>query len=486
MAIALVQQKQAAGDGTTFTITLDSTPTEGNVLFAFITHDGSGLTSSNSGWTEIDDRTGSSFNLVRQAAYWKVAGASEATAHEWGDGDEKWTGVIYELSGVDTSTPVHGTPLFDDGDDTSPISPSFTPSVSGVFVMAGAGNNNLTTFTPDSGLSNTWSQGSSGGGACTSGGGTELRADTTATGTYTHTLGDSLEWISYTVAANPEAAAEDITLDAASASFPVTAAAVDLEIGYQLNADTSSFAVTVADVLLEHGYSLAADSAAVAITAAAVSLDYAAGLDADSASFAITAATVGLEQGHQLNAESTSIAVTAASIALEKGKTLDIGSAAFAVTPAAVAFNRTYVLGAESAAVNITAAPVSLEFNSEEEQYTGGETKHRPFETVSDRLKRKRKEERQEAFIEKVLETPEKTEKQTDQLDSLEDQDQTEEIESLKAQADDIQAGIQSIQEQRDKKKAEAAKIKEEELAAELEIQKTEEDIVTVLMMLIA
>lgn len=184
-----------------FSITPSVTPTEGRVMVAFIGKDGSAAITPPSGWIEVYDLTDTG-TTMRFGVYWKVVTASEPSLYTWSSAGEHWGGAIYELQSADRSTVVD-TSVTAEGDSTAPTSATITPSVANTLVFSAFGHNNNAAATVNVGLSNPFVELAIGAGVVGAAGGSELRADTSATGAYAHTLSSAQEWIAVTVAILP-------------------------------------------------------------------------------------------------------------------------------------------------------------------------------------------------------------------------------------------------------------------------------------------
>lgn len=112
MAIAIVQSAKAqpASTGTSVDFTLGVSPTAGNILVAFTGYSQSGavrsLTSAAGTWTKIDDLT---LNNDSLSDWWHVVVGGDGTTWSFPiSGTAEWrSGVMYELSGVDPTTPIN-------------------------------------------------------------------------------------------------------------------------------------------------------------------------------------------------------------------------------------------------------------------------------------------------------------------------------------------------------------------------------------------
>ena len=152
MALAFVQSKPATDTGTTATIavTMDAAPTQGNLLVAFVSQQGTLNTLTAAGsWNALTPQTGSgdSANL-----FWKVAGAGETAAQTVctsSSSTRAWAVAIAEYSGTATSSPVDVENSQTAG-STPQTSPTVTPSSTAPVLLIGAAMSSINTTTHSS------------------------------------------------------------------------------------------------------------------------------------------------------------------------------------------------------------------------------------------------------------------------------------------------------------------------------------------------
>jgi len=132
-----VQVKTIGQSSDTTTITLDSTPTVGNLLWAYVHYfpDVNYHSTPPAGWTtERDTRTGPASYL---AVYSRVVQSGDGTSYTWNFdylGSPNAQGniiILYEFSGADPTTPLDGGSVTGFTSDTTPDGTSVTPSKAG-------------------------------------------------------------------------------------------------------------------------------------------------------------------------------------------------------------------------------------------------------------------------------------------------------------------------------------------------------------------
>lgn len=218
----------------TFTFDLTTAATEGNVLLAFISNDGSGTTSGPVGWVEIFNNVPNAAT-VTQSAWYKVAGASEGTTYDWTNtSSEKWKGVMWEVVNIDSSDPLD-TYSITSALNAAPISPSINVANDGSFLVSGFGHNSTsTTVSLDVSLTesiNSESLTSDSTGICA---GYAIQ-DSGASGTFTHGITlSSRDNTAFTIALNPSPAIHIGTVSthegtAASADTTISSHTIDTE-----------------------------------------------------------------------------------------------------------------------------------------------------------------------------------------------------------------------------------------------------------------
>ena len=119
MAVLLVQSKAGGASSQTATATLDSTPTQGNLLIAVISWVTNGsIATAPAGWTEAKFAGGATHGFL--VIYYKVAGASEPTNPAWTAASTAVCHIsLFEYSGL-TATPL---------DKVASAGPSFVSTI---------------------------------------------------------------------------------------------------------------------------------------------------------------------------------------------------------------------------------------------------------------------------------------------------------------------------------------------------------------------
>lgn len=121
--------------GTTVPFTLNTQPTVGNLLLAFV---GSSDYSENrtvsapdGTWTKIEDQTNGNVQLT---VWWKIVQGGDGTGYTFNiSGSTEWmSGVLYEIQGADTTTPINQS----SSTIGSQTSPAITPTVLGTLALA--------------------------------------------------------------------------------------------------------------------------------------------------------------------------------------------------------------------------------------------------------------------------------------------------------------------------------------------------------------
>ena len=195
MAYDLVAETTEIGSSntSTFTVTFDTAPTEGNLLIAYIQTEYSGDISGPSGWTQLFQNTNSAF--IRSGIWYRTAGASEPASYNWTGPNKTWIGEILEYP--PGSINAFG---YDYGyypNDGQPVSPTITPTVDGCLIIGFCGMEydtsavagDLTISTSLTGIydDTTTGRGYSGHQIVA---GYEQQVTAAATGTYTHSISD--------------------------------------------------------------------------------------------------------------------------------------------------------------------------------------------------------------------------------------------------------------------------------------------------------
>lgn len=143
--IALIPGQNAAASGTDqATATYPGTPTQGHYLVACVSVNVAAGVAAMSGWTLLSESGSGSLSV---SIWGKVAGAAESTSVTVTTGG---TGTVtklhvYEFSGVNTGSPVRGTPLNQSttSNTTFPIGP--VTAVTGDYVISAVSVNGTIT-----------------------------------------------------------------------------------------------------------------------------------------------------------------------------------------------------------------------------------------------------------------------------------------------------------------------------------------------------
>ena len=141
--IAIVQtvKYQPTSTGSTVVITLGTSPTPGDVLVAFTSYSQYSvtrtLTAPDSSWTKVDDAT---YSYDSMSVWWHKVVAGDGTTYTFTiSGSAEWrSGVMYELSGVDTATPINQHSIVTSASATSIATTGITPTVLNTMALAAA------------------------------------------------------------------------------------------------------------------------------------------------------------------------------------------------------------------------------------------------------------------------------------------------------------------------------------------------------------
>lgn len=137
-----------AAGSTSLAITKPTGVTQGDVMVAAITASGTGTITAPSGWTAIKNTTQGT--VLRQAVYYKVATASEASSYSWSLGTSRSAaGGIADYSGVNQTVPVDASATGTAASGNA-VAPSVTTSAANDLVIAAAAFATTTTVTPAS------------------------------------------------------------------------------------------------------------------------------------------------------------------------------------------------------------------------------------------------------------------------------------------------------------------------------------------------
>jgi hypothetical protein len=144
--VAATNANNGAG-GTTLVINKPTGVAQGDVMLATVTATGTGTVTAPSGWTVVKSTTGTA---LRQATYYKVAGASEPASYSWSLGTSRAaSGGIVDYSGVNQTAPVDASTTAS-GASGNAVAASITTSAANDRVLAAVSFATSTTVTADS------------------------------------------------------------------------------------------------------------------------------------------------------------------------------------------------------------------------------------------------------------------------------------------------------------------------------------------------
>lgn len=224
MAIAIRGTTPAtatAAASATVSLTLNGTrqPNTNDVLVIIHANDFYALTNmptptvggSTTGVTSIADADKGTNQGHFKSWYYVVGSTGDLTvsATETGSADEEKALAVYVLSGVDTASPIDGTPATSTStsDDPTPVAPSVSPSSSDAFLIChtNSGPQNTGAYTHPSGMTETYDFVVNGS-ALGMGGATLQLSASGATGTKSFTTAGSNSWLTLSVAMKTAAA----------------------------------------------------------------------------------------------------------------------------------------------------------------------------------------------------------------------------------------------------------------------------------------
>jgi hypothetical protein len=188
---------EAKAPSETKSITL-STPggtSEGDLLIAAVVTDFKNASSlappDGEGWTLIDAGQGS--QAVTLGVWWKIAGASESGTHQftWGTSEQCYAWMM-RFTCHDPVNPINAVASDEDGNSSSPPSPSVTTTVAGTMILRLAGFDDDDVSVDSPGLAGhtaiTMDGNGPGSGTCSGGAGYVQRTATGPSGTSTFSL----------------------------------------------------------------------------------------------------------------------------------------------------------------------------------------------------------------------------------------------------------------------------------------------------------
>lgn len=264
------------GIATSFTITLGQTPTEGNVLIAFITSERDATISttpiaSSNGYTQIYQHLPASGTSDILSAWYKVAGAGEDSTPTWTGPNRRWVGSVHEYDAavVDVADLINIVGAVNTGwsATNAPKSLGVTTDANGCIILGAAmmqyDTDNLTVSSGLTGIADVSTSGIGSRGLQMVVG--SLYQDTLgATGDYTHSIAGTTQghlWIAQTVALNtvaaPPAVNNTVTISVANGNplrlkdgtlvgtgTPLTGVSATLYLGQQVSPDAPAFTLT--------------------------------------------------------------------------------------------------------------------------------------------------------------------------------------------------------------------------------------------------
>jgi hypothetical protein len=147
----LVQQSSNTGTGDQPTVTLGNTPTQNNLLVAFVgSAQNFALTAVSSGWTALTGlNTGAGGSQVSARVFYKIAGSSESTTFTaQSSGSNGWNASILEYRGINITTPLNAENIQVTASGTTHATPNVASSGAGagLIVAMAFARVNTTTF----------------------------------------------------------------------------------------------------------------------------------------------------------------------------------------------------------------------------------------------------------------------------------------------------------------------------------------------------
>ena len=141
MSLAIVQSAQfiTTSKGTTIPFTLGETPIVGSVLLAFTAWSDYGgprtVSPPDETWTKIDEDTNGYAGLV---TWWHLVEEGDGTEHTFtmSGTNEYRSGVIYEVSGADGSSPIDQHSILGEANGATATPTAVTPSVLSTLALA--------------------------------------------------------------------------------------------------------------------------------------------------------------------------------------------------------------------------------------------------------------------------------------------------------------------------------------------------------------
>jgi hypothetical protein len=213
-AITFVAATSAGNtNGATSLAITKPTGSQGDVLVATVSATATGSITPPSGWSVVLETTQGS--AIRQATYYKVAGASEPSSYSWSLGSSRTaSGGIVDYSGVNQTVPIDAT-ASGSGSSGNAAIPSVTTSAAGDQVLALVSVATGTTVTPDPSTTGRYEK-SSNSTTSEAADFAQASAGTTATKTATPSKSTSA-WIAQTIALRD---ASQATLSVSTSAAP--------------------------------------------------------------------------------------------------------------------------------------------------------------------------------------------------------------------------------------------------------------------------
>ena len=215
-------EAKRGSSGRSLTINTPPGTSEDDLLIAAVVTDANETISApvGEGWAQIDQGTGS--NRVTMGVWWKLAGVSESSSHQftWGSNEEAY-GWIMRFTGHDVSSPIN-TSGVSSGNSNSPPSPSVTTTVANTLILRIGGFDDDDITLDNTGLNGhttiTMDESSSGNGTCAGGAGYVALPAIGASGASNFSLTAREQYRSVTIAIAPEPGDTSSVYDIVSAT----------------------------------------------------------------------------------------------------------------------------------------------------------------------------------------------------------------------------------------------------------------------------
>lgn len=146
---AFVQSKSATGTSGAFSVTLNSTPTQGNLLVCVCSSAGQlTIAMSSSGWTPLTNSNAGGGTSRSIRMFYKIAGAGESSTVTTTTTSSAWFIAVAEYSGINTATPLNVENSQVNASGATQPTPTVTPSGSeAILIVCGSGvRNNADSF----------------------------------------------------------------------------------------------------------------------------------------------------------------------------------------------------------------------------------------------------------------------------------------------------------------------------------------------------